>query len=98
MARDAGLVVRPDTTRDALIAYITGEAEPPTIPNDLDSWRHGIIGFLLDHWRQVETQLTCPAKNLKKGGSACFGCIDTQVVSCLVTNERDLYQIRIHRK
>lgn len=95
-ARAAGLVVLPSESRQNLIAYIIGELEPPNVEHNLDMWRNGIMGFLIDHWKQVETQLTCPAKS--KDPRACFGCVDTQVVSCLVNNAGDLHQIRIHRK
>lgn len=95
-ARSAGLSVLPSESRENLIAYLVGEKEPPPIEHELDMWRNGIMGFLIEHWRQVETQLTCPARS--KDPRACYGCVDTQVVSCLVDNESDLHQIRIHRK
>lgn len=95
-ARAAGLVVLPSEPRENLILYLLGEMEPPLIEHEIDMWRNGIMGFLIDHWKQVETQLTCPAKS--KDPRACFSCVDTQVVSCLVNNESDLHQIRIHRK
>jgi|SRR5580658_6472559 hypothetical protein len=95
-ARDAGLVVLPNESRENIIAYLLGEKEPPPIEHDIDMWRNGIMGFLIEHWKQVETQLTCPAKS--KDPRACFGCVDTQVVNCLISNETDLHQIRLHRK
>lgn len=94
--RAAGLVVLPNNSRQNFVAYLLGEKEPPTISHGIDSWRNGIMGFLIEHWKQVETQLTCPARS--KDPRSCFGCVDTQVVSCLVSNEPDLHQIRIHRK
>lgn len=95
-ARRAGISVLPNDTRENVIAYITGEKEPPHVEHPIDAWRNGIMGFLIEHWRQVETQLTCPAKS--KDPRACFGCVDTQVVNCLISNENDLHQIRVHRK
>lgn len=95
-AREAGLIVLPSEPREKLIVYLLGEEEPPKIEQNIDMWRNGIMGFLIEHWKQVETQLTCPAKS--GDPLACFGCIDTQVISCLVSNEADLYQIRRHRK
>jgi hypothetical protein len=95
-ARAAGFVVLPSEPRANLIAYLLGEKEPPPIEHNIDMWRNGIMQFLIDHWKQVETQLTCPAKS--KDPRACFGCVDTQVVSCLVNNEGDLHKIRLHRK
>lgn len=95
-ARDAGLNVLPSMRREELISYLTGEAEPPEKPHELDRWRHGIMGFVLEHWRALETQLECPAKS--KDPRACFQCIDTQVVTCLVQNENDIQLIRLHKK
>jgi len=97
MCRDAQINAHPATPRETLIQLLLGELEPPpNAPHPIDGWRHGIMGFLLEHWRAIESQLTCPAKS--KDPRACFGCVDTQVISCLVTNEADLYRIRLHRK
>lgn len=94
--RQAGLSVHPAMTKEMLIAILGGEQEPPVFEHPLDPWRRGIMGFLIEHWKQVETQLTCPAKS--KDPNACFGCVDAQVTSCLVTNESNLHLIRLHRK
>lgn len=96
MARAAGIYVSPATPKADLIKYINGEAEPPPIPHEVDRWRHGIMSFLLQHWRAVETQLTCPART--KDPRACFNCLDTQVVTCLVQNEKDVHLIQVHKK
>lgn len=96
MARSAKLNVPPSCSRDELISYLLGEVELPPHESDIDAWRRGIMGFLIEHWKQVETQLTCPAKS--KDPNACFGCVDTQVVSCLVGNEGNLNLIKLHRK
>lgn len=95
MCCSAGIPARPNAPRETLIQYLLGEQEPPN-NNPIDAWRHGIMGFLIEHWRAVETQLNCPAKS--KDPRACFQCVDTQVISCLVTNKSDLHQIRLHRK
>lgn len=96
MARAAGLTVSPSTRKPDLIKYLTGEAEPPVVPHEVDRWRRGIMGFLIEHWRAVETQLTCPARS--KDPNACFNCLDQQVVACLVQNENDVHLIRVHKK
>lgn len=96
MARNAGLAVVPTMRKEDLITYLTGEAEPPPTSHEMDKWRHGIMGFLIQHWRAVETQLTCPAKT--KDPQACFNCIDTQVTTCLVQNENDVHLIQVHKK
>lgn len=89
----ARLPVRPNTARIDLVAYLEGEAEPPDVDendNIFNSWRTAFIDFLLEHWKKIETQITCPARHLKDPKNPnprpCFGCIDTQVVTCLIQN------------
>ncbi len=96
MARAAGFEVSPATRKEDLIGYLLGTAEPPAVPNEVDRWRHGIMGFLIQYWRAVETQLTCPARS--KDPRACFTCLDQQVVTCLVQNEKDIHLIQVHKK
>ena len=97
MARSAGIVALPDTSKELLVAYLLGEQEPDTeTHHELDRWRHGIMGFILEHWRVMETQLTCPAKS--KDPRSCFQCVDAQVVSCLVQNESNIHLVRLHKK
>jgi hypothetical protein len=89
----AGLAVLPTTPRDMLIAYLEGTEEPEDIDendNVLNSWRNAFIAFLLDQWKKMATQITCPAKALKDpinpNPRPCFGCTDVQVITCLVQN------------
>jgi hypothetical protein len=96
MARKAGLPVVPSMPNQQLVALLLGEEEPQQVVHELDRWRHGIMGFVIEHWRALETQLTCPAKS--KDPRACFQCVDAQVVTCLVQNEPDLHLIRLHKK
>lgn len=70
IARRNGFVVFPNLSPDALIRIIIGEEEPPPIQHDIDAWRLGIMRFLLDHRRRLETQLSCPAKQLYVGPPA----------------------------
>jgi len=96
MARKAGLPVLPSMPKEQFIRLLLGEEEPQAVTHELDRWRHGIMGFLIEHWRVMETQLTCPAKS--KDPKACFQCVDAQVVTCLVQNENDIALIRRHKK
>lgn len=96
MARAAGFVVSPAARKADLIKYLLGEAEPPAISHEVDRWRRGIMGFVLEHWRALETQLTCPART--KEPTACFNCLDQQVVTCLVQNANDVHLIQVHKK
>jgi hypothetical protein len=85
--------VHPGATREELISYLVGDVEPPPLDeytHPVDSWRHGIIGFLLDYWSVLEPQIKCPAKNLRHPTNPdvrpCFGCVDTQVITCVIQN------------
>lgn len=93
--QEVGISVSPAASREELTGLLTGSIVAAD-PSSLDAWRHGIMGFVLDHWETLSTQLTCPART--KDPRACFGCIDTQVVSCLNSNDRYINEIARHRK
>lgn len=79
---NAGMRVHPATTREQMVKYLTGEEEPPEEPHPIDSWRDGIMAFLLDYWKKVHIQLTCPAGS--GDPKACFGCLDVQTIACIL--------------
>lgn len=93
----------PSSTREQLMAYLLGELEVPEgYLHPIDSWRHGIIGFLHDHWATLEPQLKCPAKNLRHPTNPdplpCFKCLDAQVIACVTKNTARVEQlIQLHR-
>jgi hypothetical protein len=95
----ADLLVSPSSSRELMIQILEGErGESPELTernHSVHSWRFGIMGFLLDYWKQLETQITCPARS--KDPRSCFGCIDTQVISCVVQNEENEKLIELHR-
>lgn len=92
-----GFSIPPSTPKEVLIGTLLGEIEPdPEWLNVMDSWRHGIMAFLLDHWEVVRSQLECPAKT--GDPRSCFNCVDAQVVSCLVDNVREEHFIQLKRK
>lgn len=97
----AQLRVRPNTARENLIAYLEGEAEPPEVDEDdniFNSWRNAFIAFLHEHWKKIETQITCPAKDLKTTNPRpCFGCLDAQVITCIIQNSESEKLIDAHR-
>lgn len=105
MCRRAGINVHPSTTISELIAYLAGDADPPELSeaeHPIDSWRHGIIGFINDHWKTLEAQLKCPAKQLRHPQNPdprpCFRCTDAQVITCVVNNPgRKEHLINLHR-
>lgn len=97
LARDAGFVVMPSLSREALIHIIIHDQPPPPLEeHTVDEWRLAIMRFIIDHRRVLETQLTCPARTFQP--RACFECIDTQVVSCLAANTENIHLIQLHRK
>lgn len=97
LCREQDIRAAPSSTRDQLISYLAGEAEPPaTEYNEIDSWRHGIMGFLLDHWEVVRSQLECPAQS--GDPRACFGCVDAMVLSCVTDNEQNEMLIQLKRR
>lgn len=92
-----GLRAPASAPKEQLIAVIMGEEPPPEDwENVIDSWRHGIMGFLLDHWAVVRSQLDCPAKS--GDPRACFECVDVQVISCVVQNRENEHLIQLYRK
>lgn len=100
----ANILVRPNESRAEMIAYLEGTKEPPHLTDAdhvFNGWRHGFIGFFNEYWRKLETQLVCPARMLKHpttpNPKPCFGCLDAQVVHCLVHNPENASFIEAHR-
>lgn len=83
--RRRGFVLLPNTPKDQLISYLLAEEEPPVDDHTIDTWRHKIMSFLIEHWAVVFSQLICPAKT--KDPLACFQCVDPQVIFCVVDNK-----------
>lgn len=96
ICRRLGLRIAPNTDKEKMIAYLMGEEEPPPCDHPVDSWRHGLMGFLLDHWQTVRSQLTCPAKS--GDPRACFNCLDAQVITCIADNPENEDLIQLKRK
>ena len=93
----AEILVRPNAAREDMVAYLEGWEEPPEIDendNVFHSWRHGLINFINEYWKTIQTQLTCPARMMRDPVSPnpkpCFGCTDAQVVTCIVQNQENL--------
>ena len=90
----AQIPVLPNESREMMISYLEGESEPVLQKegdHPIHAWRNGIIRFVDDYWKQIETQLDCPVRKLRDlehpDLRPCFGCIDTQVIACIVDNE-----------
>jgi len=99
LCRHAGIPCLPSEPKEALIEYLLGLRQPLAVTESnhpFDTWRHGLAGFVLDHWEVVQAQLRCPLRS--KDPRSCFGCLDTRVVECLVKNPRNEHLIQLHRK
>jgi hypothetical protein len=62
----------------------------------IDRYRLALIGFVTEHWQKIQTQITCPMRELPTNPRPCFGCLDTQVMACVVTNRDNEPKIRLH--
>ena len=96
LCKSWGVEAHPGAPRDTLLPYVSGEEEGPQSEHPIDAWRSALMKFVLDHWAVLEPQLTCPAKS--KDPRSCFGCVGTQVVTCLVQNKAYEHLIQVHRK
>jgi hypothetical protein len=91
----SGINVVPSATKEQLIAYLTIE-EPPPEASQIDMWRRGLTGFVFQYWSRLEPQLTCPIRS--KDPKSCWGCLDAQVIACVVQNPKNEHLIELHRK
>lgn len=99
LCRARGLKIPPNATREELMVlhfYGTNDFNPASLHNEFDSWRHGLAGFVLDHWTRLQNQVTCPLRS--KDPLSCFGCLDTQVVTCIIGNPSNELNIERYKK
>ncbi len=99
LCQRAKIRVHPSATKIELISYLTGEQEPPPLRENehpFDSWRQGLTGFVFEYWERLEPQLTCPIKS--KDPRSCWGCLDAQVITCIIQNPKNEHLIELHRK
>jgi hypothetical protein len=78
-----------------LVELLLGDREPPKETNEIDLWRSGLKGFVQERWTTLQPQLTCP---IRANIDACHGCLDTQVVTCVVEQGKNEPLIQLHRK
>lgn len=109
-----GLVVSPAMPREKLVSFLIGDEVPPSLEHPVHVWRNGLIGLIEDYWTGIEAQLRCPAKELgppakegeppkpdpsdPKAPLACYRCVDTRVLACVVENAKHESLIQLHRK
>ena len=95
----AGIKVQPSSTKEEMISFLIGMGEPPPLEEDehvIDSWRIGITRFVFEYWARLEPQITCPIKS--KDPRSCFGCLDTQAITCVVQTQKYEHLINAHRR
>ena len=102
LCQRAGLRPLPQYSRFQLMLLLI-EEESEEGEHVIDSWRHGLYGFVSDHWKELQNQISCPLKSkdpkhTEPVKGACFGCLDIQVVACVVTNPTNESQIRKYRQ
>jgi hypothetical protein len=88
-------MVPTGSSKPYLIAYFLGQVDVPTERREVDTWREGLKGFVTERWQVLQPQLTCP---IRKDLDACKGCLDAQVVSCVVEQRDYEPLIQLHRK
>lgn len=92
----AGLPVHPRMSFEDMVALLEGHLQPIEENAPIDVWRDAIMAFVIDFWSKLHSQLTCPAKT--KDPRACYGCIDQQVIACLVKQKQAEPLIAVRRK
>lgn len=97
LCQKIGINVTPDMTIEQMAVLLVNEEPDPTdVRHPIHSWRHGLAGFVLDHWKRLQSQIVCPLRS--KDPMACFGCPDTQVVTCLIMNPSNEKHIDRYRR
>ena len=96
----AGILVRPNEALEDMIAYLEGWKEPPSYKEEehaIHDWRNAFIKFFHEYWKRIETQVTCPAKDLKTTNPRpCYGCTDTHVIACSVMLKENAHYVEKH--
>jgi hypothetical protein len=95
LCRKAGYGPTPNNTRTELIQLFLNNIEPSQDGNPIDLWRQGLKGFVTERWAVLQPQLTCP---IRHDINACTGCLDTQVIACVVEQRHYEQLIQLHRK
>jgi hypothetical protein len=97
LCHKVGINVTPDATREQMANLLMGEEpDPVDVEHPIHSWRHGLAGFVLDHWQALRVQVVCPLRS--KDPMACFGCPDTRVIACINMNPNNEKIIDRYRK
>ena len=84
LAQDHDASVHRGLDRSVLYDVILDTYGKKLPPRKVDKVRRMIMGYILDHWAQLNPLLSCPARTKKP--TACFQCTDAQAVECALTN------------
>ncbi len=84
-------------SREELVELLLGETDH-TSPegNIIDDYRLSIFHYVDEHWAKLRMQIRCPAK--ARQPTACNGCPDVQVITCLTTNPNLDRYVQLRRK
>lgn len=96
LCRRKGLNVGAWMSEQSLIDAFLSDTVTHTTANVFDTWRNGLTGFVFEHWKVLEPQLTCPIRS--KDPKSCWGCLDTQVIACVNGTAQYEQAIQLHRK
>jgi len=85
VARSLGHDAHEELAKERLISLLENDEHLEEWErNPVDSIRDKLMSFLLERWRQVSPQLTCPAAS--GDPYSCYECVDAQVLVCLAMN------------
>ncbi len=92
VAQDVDGEAHRGQSREALLALIESGECADLKPRFVNKARLRIMQYVVDHWKQVEPLLSCPASS--KEPRACFQCTDLQAIECAVTNLANIFPQR----
>ncbi len=99
LCRQAGLTVEPGASREKMVQLLEG-TETAVLAEDqhsINRYRLALIGFVSANWERIQTQITCPMKELPTNPKPCFGCTDTRVLACMVDNRANADKIEKYK-
>lgn len=95
ICRKAGIPVHPTASVEKMVDCLLGIDVPDARSHAIDEIRYAQMDFLREHRSTLGLQIRCPAQSMER--TACFSCVDTQVLSCLLSSGHQDAILR-HRK
>lgn len=93
--RKVGIPVHPTASVEKMVDCLLGIDVPEARSHAIDEIRYAQMDFLREHRSTLGLQIRCPAQSMER--TACFSCVDTQVLSCLLSSGHQDAILR-HRK